>query len=345
VRSNPTLADTDNDGFTDGEELAASGLWSTDPSRADSDGDRMLDRYDPQPNEYTKISNKGFIVLWAVEMNAPGDTPTIIVIPAEIPDATSVEYEFEVELVPIADDFCADDSCYVPVALTSAFGTSPTLAFFGWILQDTVNDGKPDYKYRYRVYIKINGSPRLLIDELSIDTAVAKQALTVNVQNLYVKTCLDGWTFADSGNLSDASAAKDQSCELYWTVSINGVKYDGQELANEPPDAIGRSELDKISAVTGSTLAINTPVTLDVPAESCFDVQLEVWESDSTNPNNNTGDDKLITTQTVQHCPNGGWKSGTPQTISARYYRYGSSIREVLAEDISAELTYTVTVP
>jgi hypothetical protein len=287
ISSNPVLADTDGDGVSDFDEInpANQDTWLTNPLSADTDNDEISDQFDPEPSLFNSIQ----LIDLVLDKNADAANPSPTLsfdLPAIDTAEVDVTYEIYRETVNIGEAFaCSDDlSC-------ADYDTiSPSISATSVSHTDTSVSGL-NKNHRYRIYITVDGSPRILVATETVDTASDLYRVTVNFDALYVDLCVDDYTVLDTG-FGDIVIIDERECEFYWKLYVydlyNTVKaqnYDGYNLSTIKGAATSGSKL-------GDNLNMTESYTFDLPRlnNSCVMIRAYLYEKDQPNNATTAGD-------------------------------------------------------
>ena len=289
VRSNPLILDTDNDGISDVDEFDdLNSIWISDPTSADTDGDKMLDIHDPQPTVAYDLRTTANL---ATATNDGTSIDLSFAIPV-IPDTSSVTYRVRRQEVALDDVFtlCADDySCYTPVETGSLVDVDNVhaVAF--------TNLTTADRNYKYAIYLSVNGGEPIFVSEIYVTTAVSKQLFEIDVLGLTTGICNDLTRTQLLNYGIEVELDADPVCELYWTVTANDVVV---SQVTEP-NAVASAPTEGAIPLPEDKIIISVPI---LPG-ACITLEAKLWEKDDNNEYSRTGDDVLRQLVPISYCP------------------------------------------
>mgnify|MGYP000013950487 FL=1 len=324
VRSDPNIIDTDGDGLSDAEEFSLNDpAQRSDPSSADTDGDRMLDSYDRLPTLYQPLELGPLTAGVILDNTGPQTPPLIHFSWSNSPELTSGEvlnYIVRRQEVNVGEPFLeiTDHATGTCVGGSVCFPESEGL-FFGsnaFIETEAILQFEKDYKYL--MYAEVDGN-LIYLDSVTIDTATSRQSFTVSVTELRVNTCIDSY--------KPSSFYYNLVCELFWDFKIDGLVLSSQ------------SEFEKVDATTDEIIEHPGQMTFEVAdlPGSCFTLEAEIWESDTSVSSNRDGDDLLRPIRET-YCYPWDTTSGGKQR-DAEFERNTGS----LIENIDVTMFYSIT--
>jgi len=284
LTSNPNSANSDGDELLDTEECDMSTLTCTsNPNLADTDGDRMLDHFDPQPAAYTNIDLVNFDAS-IIETRTPYlDFNLPVIVGAEI------SYAVYRQKVAIGETFCLNtdpDCVFTPVTLSVVEDTTTPGHF---TLTDTAG-AEEDHRFRYEIYLSVNGSDEILLDGVTLNTIAAQKQVTVTLSSLESITCVDEVSLMDSSK--DDKNTNDLECELYGYIFVSGVSSDIRPVIAEEGAPLVIATLDNPNGSGTFTRPSVTFQVPDVPGQ-CIYIKPQLWEKDDFKVDSNTDDDRL----------------------------------------------------
>ncbi|MBV1909503.1 MAG: hypothetical protein KUG78_09280 [Kangiellaceae bacterium] len=368
VTTSPTSDDSDGDDLLDTQECDMSTLiCSSDPTLADTDGDRILDAFDPQPKSYSNLD----LVNFDAYVQADKTTPFLDFTLPSVDDA-DISFAVYRQKVDDLETLCLSNEpgCVYTDVTANVVEDSSTPGHY--TLSDT-DGAELDKRFHYQVFLSVNDSPEILLQETPLNTIAAQKQFTVTLHSLQNVKCWDAIPLLDI-NISETIYNWDNrklSCDLFGYVNVSGLNED-----NRPVIAIEQSPLVVESGSNpGEFLRASVTFTVpDVPGQ-CIYIKPQLWEEEDNIDSSNAGDDRLTNannygsfrTQGSVHCQSDGWQAGQ-QVVPMRFkssqnqfqWRFDpgvgfeinydalvnaeSATYEGLRENVEVEVVYDVTV-